>query len=754
MSASPAAALLDPAGTGAGSVAAAAAELIGPLSGAATPTALPWADQASSRIEVGAGLRYPLLLVTLLADLGQESVAVTAAVQPAGGGGSQDQPPVRFEPWTPAGSALPAFAPAAGPDGLAGGFTLTCTAQQSTAGGQAVQLSPAELAATIRVNLIQGLLGRVLTVLLTEKAALRRAAREITAVRALDIASGPTLDRIGADLSCARFRDELVWDATRGAPGAVPLSPAGTAEDDASFRSRLRVLRGVRLPSPAWVDTMLNGAGDPSSPGSGWLADTGTTQRVKVDETANPLYLAFRLVSPGDATGPAELLQAVRQVHLIWPAGSTDGDTAHQGRMLPPPVRDWVSAARAVLASWQLPAGQPVAPALATAMQALDQRCTQLGSRPWPSLLAGQSDGGGSRFELGLGALLAAPDPAKLDAAVAAADTLGDPNLVAQPRATDPAGTWLLTACGFRTAEPVADGTVFISAAPMGPLELGLTPAPAGADVPIGVTATLVSAADAALDTPMIQVVAAVTAQGTPAVADPAALLAGIQPPPAGSGLPAALAGLGLVPVSDVQGFQQQLATVSARDYAVFDLGAAATTQLLTDQGPLDRLLTAAAAAGASSVVPVVTAAGTLALILGVAGLPLAGSNLAGRHTVLFRWQVRGLASTPVDLAPRRGPSVQVRWPGNGVSIVSCIAQVRTGANDPYEWQPLVPAGALLTLRQYEHLMNITELVTPIGVRADTWDLRQHHVDVNGSGQAHPLPPAAARSYRHYRGAR
>ena len=752
MSASPAAALLDPAGTGAGSVAAAAAELIGPLAGAATPIALPWTDQATSRVEIGVGLRYPLLLVTLLADLGQETLVVTTAVQ-SSGGGPQGQAPVRFEPWTPAGSALPAFAPTAGPDGLAGGFALTCQAQRIPAGGPAVQLSPADLAAIIRVDLIQGLLGRVLTVLLTEKAALHRAAREITAARALDIASGPTLDRIGADLGCARFRDELIWDATRAAPGAVPLSPPGTAEDDASFRSRLRVLRGTRLPSPAWVDTALNGAGDPSGPGSGWLADTGTTQRVRVDETANPLYLAFRLVAPGDPDGPAKLLQAVRQVHLIWPAGSAAGDAAHQGRMLPQPVGNRVSAVRAVLAGWQLPAGQPVAPALAAAMQVLDQRCSQLGVRPWPSLLAGQSDDGGSRFELGLGGLLAAPDPAKLDAAFTAATALGDPNVVPRPRAADPAGTWLLTACGFRTAEPLADGTVFISAAPMGPLELSLTPAPAGATVPIGVTATLVSAADAAHDTPMVEVVAAVTAQGTPAVAQPAALLAGIQPPPAGSGLPAALAALDLVAVSAVQGFLAQLATVSARDYAVFDLGAAATTQLLTDRGPLDRLLTVAAAAGASSVVPVVTAAGTLALILGVTGLPLAGSNLAGQHTILFRWQVRGLAGEPVDLAPRRGPSVQVRWPGIGVSVVSCLAQVRTGANDPYEWQPLLPPGALLTLRQYEHLMNIVELVTPVGVRADTWDVRQHHVDVDGSGQAHPLPPAAARSYRHYRSA-
>ena len=753
MTTSPAAALLDPDGIGAGAVAAAAAELIGPLADAATSTALPWLDAASSRIEIGAGLRYPLLLITLLTDLNQETVTVTPTAEPAGGA-AQDRAPVRFEPWTPAGSALPAFAPSVGPDGLAAGFVISFSAERIPGDGPAVPLSAADLAGTIRVDLIQGLLGRVLAVLLAEKAVLRRAAREITAARSLDVASGPTLDRIGADLGCVRFGDELVWDATREAPGAVPLSPPGTAEDDASYRSRLRVLRGVRLPSPAWVDTALNGAGDPSSPGSGWLADTGMTQRVSVDEAANPLYLALRLVAPGDPDGPAKLFEAARQVHLIWPAGSADGDTAHQDRMLPQPLQAQVTAARVVLAGWQLPAGQPVAPALAAAMQVLDERCTQLGARPWPSLLAGQSDDGGSRFELGLGGLLAAPDPAKLDAAVAAAAALGNPILTARPRGTDPAGTWLLTACGFRTAEPLPDGTVFVSAAPMGPLELGLTPAPAGAIVPVGVTATLASAADAAHDTPMVQVVAAVTALGTPAAADPATLLAAIQAPPAGSGLPAALAGLDLVAVSQVPGFLQQLASVSSRDYAVFDLGAAATTHVLTDTGPLNRLLTAAAAAGASSVVPVITAAGTLALILGVTGLPLAGSNLAGQHTVLFRWQVRALAGAAVDLAPRRGPTVQVRWPGDGISVVSCVAQVRTGANDPYEWQPLLPAGSLLTLRQYEHLMNIAELVTPIGVRADTWDLRQHHVDVDGSGQAHPLPPAAARSYRHYRSTR
>ena len=89
----------------------------------------------------------------------------------------------------------------------------------------------------------------------------------------------------------------------------------------------------------------------------------------------------------------------------------------------------------------------------------------------------GSSDDGGSRFELGLGALLSAPDPAVLDAAVAAAEALGDPGLVPQPRSVDPAGAWLLDACGLRTVELTPDGTVFVSTLPMGPLVVDWSPA-------------------------------------------------------------------------------------------------------------------------------------------------------------------------------------------------------------------------------------------------------------------------------------
>src|SRR5690349_3309408 len=156
--------IVDAGGVGAGSVAVAAAELIGPLAGAATPVALPWAGQSTVEVEVG--LRYPLALVTLLADLELQAVVVTVTASQAGGA-PQVQAPVRFEPWTPAGSALPGFVPAAGPDGLAGGFTLSCAAERLAPDGTAAPLDPATV---VRIDLVHGVLGRVLAVLLTEKA--------------------------------------------------------------------------------------------------------------------------------------------------------------------------------------------------------------------------------------------------------------------------------------------------------------------------------------------------------------------------------------------------------------------------------------------------------------------------------------------------------------------------------------------------------------------------------------------------------
>lgn len=755
--------MLDPAGVGAGSLAAVASELIGPLSTAATPQPVPLQPAPSgqpmglAQAVVNVATRYPLALFTLLTDLNGETLTVTPGIQLASGP-QQPQPAVTFAPYSAAGTALVAVVPAVDAKGAAGPFTVLAQGTRVASDGfAAVQLTVQELAGVVRVDLVQGQLGRLLTVLLDEKGRMRRTGRQIRAMRALAAATGNALDRIGGDLSCPRFSDELFWDAQRFTPGTRPLQPPGTREDDASYRARLRVLRGVRLPSPPWIDSVVNGPGGAGTSGAGFMADAGLSTRVTVDESVNPQLLAMRLVAPGEPGTVEALLDAIRRVHLIWPAGSTTGDTLHGQRLLPPDVVAAVTKQRAALATWQLPDGQPVAPALAAALSQLNDRCVQLNARPWARVTAGQSDTGGSRFELGLGALLAAPAAAQLDAAVSAATILNDPALVPEPRSADPAGAWLLDACGLRTAEQGSDGTVFVSTAPMGSLTIDVTPG-AEAATPLTMTARLASAADANHDVPMVAVIRALASQQLTSAADTSALLSAAQPTTAVPGLATALASRGLPGVTAVADFVRQLSSFAARDYAIFDLGSARTSAAIATPTQLTSLLTLASQAGASSVVALATGSGTLALMFGVAGLPLAGANLAAQHTLVYRWQVRALAqdptSTPAGLQPLRGSTVTVPFAGQGISVVSCLVSQRTGANDPYEWRATLPDGVLLTLHQYEHLLNIVELATPVGVRADTVAIRTQHVDVDGSGKATPLTPAAARSYRHYRLAR
>jgi hypothetical protein len=732
--------------SGAGSLTAMSRELIGPFGGAVTPQPLPWDDRpASAEVTVTDITRFPLLLITLLTDLdGDRVVAVPRLLDPG-----TDQPPLTFAPWSQTGSSLPAFVPEVDGAGAAAGFRIGVTVTRTAPDGTVTALAASDVRRAVRVDLVQGLAGRVLAVMFAEKARLRRTGREIAAMRALALARDSALDRLGADLRCPRFADDLVWDPVRRSPTTQPLSPPGRREDDVSYRARLRLLRGLRLPTPGWADSLLNGTG--SDPGR--LADVGFTGRMEVDESPNVVLLALRLVAPGLEQGRATLLDAIRQVHLIWAAGSADGDTAHARRMLPQRVADRITDTRAALARWSLPAPQPVAPALADALETLDTRCQQLAARPWPAVLAGQNDDGGSRFELGQGAMLAPPDPAALDAAVAAAGQLGDPGLVARPRSHDPAGTWLLSACGLRTAEPTSEGTIFVSTLPMGPLVIDLAPGPV-APLPQTATAHLVSPTDAAHDAPLVAVVAAMAARQLTPVADVNAMLAAMQPAAAAPDAVRALGAEGVPAATDVAGFRQQVGAVSDRLYTAFDLGPAGTAALTTDPSEVAGTLAAAATAGASSVVALVTGADTVALLFGVTGLPLGGSNLAARQTVLYRWQVRGLAGDGVRIEPRRGPTAQIYAPGVGISVLSCIAHVRGLGNDPYEWSVTPADGALLSLRQYEHLMNLVTLVTPIGVRANTWQLRQQHVDVDGSGMPFPLMAAAARTFRQYRAAR
>ncbi|WP_428341214.1 hypothetical protein [Mycobacterium sp.] len=728
-------------GPGAASLAAASNELIGPFSGAVQPQQMPWIN--GTDFDSGGVTHWPLVLVRVLTDLQEESLVVTVSVK------NGPDTVCTFAPWTEQGSELVAHVPATDARGAADAFIGTVAVTRTLA-GVSTALGPDEVVAAVSVDLTQGLLGRLTAVLVAEKARLRRQSRELRAARVLVHAHDSALDRLGEELSVPRLTDRITWDAAGGRISTAALP--NNREDDADYRSRLRVTRGVRLPSPVWIDANVNGPGAVSEHGSGWMADVGLTDRITVDEAQNPLFVAFRLVAPGIANGRQKLLNGIRNTHLIWPASSAAGDTAHAARLEPPAVAARVAGARASLKALKLPATQPVAPALAFALQRLDQLQTTLGVRLYSSILSGQRDDGGSRYELGFGAQFAGPTQnADLAAAVSAAKNHPELGLTASEPKDDPVAAWLLTACGLRTVQRLEDGTVYVSSLPVGGLVVDLTPTPESA-VPITLAARLETGDGSTLDAPLAGVVKALNAAGL-ATTNPAPVLAFMQASAKVPNIDTALANLRLprVTAAEVADVKGRFAVIANRDYAAFDLGAAQTAAIADDPNKLATIATAAARSGASSLLPVITAAGTLALVLGVVDLPLAGNNLAAQHTVAFRWQSRSLDGTPARLSTRRGATTQVVGAGTGIGFVTCLAYVRTGANDPYQWRPTLPDGVLLDLRQYEHLMNIVERVTPVGVQANTWGIRQRHVDVDGTKKATPLGPAAARTYHRYR---
>lgn len=736
----------DPAGLpGAASLHAVADELTAPFEGSVRPRTLPWgpldASTGERTLSLPTGAHHPMVLLRLLSDVdGATTVGATITADVAG---AVPGVPLRWGPWTAAGTQLVAAVPAVDAQGTAGALTVAVRCSTIVAGAAPLPRDPDAL---LVGELVTGVLGKLLLVLTQEKARMRATAREVAAARTLRWARAAALDRHGSDLGAARFRDRLVWD---GAARTVTLAPRAEAEADETYRARLRPLRATLVRSPETARAWLTGtAGNrplpraperpsPAPATPGWLADVGITGELVADERQDPLLLGIRLVPDGAAR--TALLDAVRRTHLVWPGGSAPGDAAHAGRLLHPDVATRQTTARAVLADLGLPADEPVAPALAGALVRLTRLQEALGARPFTALVQGQRDDGGSRFELGLATRLAAPDPGALAAAAAAARSR--PDLDPLPDGEDAHGAWLLHAAGLQTAHPLADGTVLTATRALQGLVVDVQDA--------AVAARLEAPGDPRTSAPVAALTARLTADGATVL--PGSALADIRPAASVPALASVVARLDLPQAVDVDDLRVRLAALDPGTWVLADLGAATTTAVTDDLEHLAGLLVRWARTGASSALPLVTAAGTLAVALSAGPLPLAGANIASRHGVAYRWYTRSLRGTAPTLGAQAGPRVPMISPGDGVGVVLCVAHVRTGHNDPYEWRPSLPAGRLLTLEQYEHVMNVVELLTPMGVRADTWSLRRRHVDVDGSGLPTPLPPSAARTYRRYR---
>jgi hypothetical protein len=151
-----------------------------------------------------------------------------------------------------------------------------------------------------------------------------------------------------------------------------------------------------------------------------------------------------------------------------------------------------------------------------------------------------------------------------------------------------------------------------------------------------------------------------------------------------------------------------------------------------------------------TSLLPLVTTAGDVLLVVGAMPLPVAGINLFEQLSSSFRWYVVPLQGAPAEVKAV-GSTTEVVPSGNGLFAVVALGYARRGLTDPYEFRVELPPDALLTLEQYEYLMNLLDHVYPSGVRVNTWTIRQNHVDLKGDGKVYTLDPAISRTYRAFR---
>lgn len=153
---------------------------------------------------------------------------------------------------------------------------------------------------------------------------------------------------------------------------------------------------------------------------------------------------------------------------------------------------------------------------------------------------------------------------------------------------------------------------------------------------------------------------------------------------------------------------------------------------------------------GISAALPLVLAGGAVVLVVAVIGLPQSGVNLSGQPSTGFRWY-----DVPIDgpggIIQTVGAQTTLLPTSEGLSALVAVGYARVGLTDPYEYRPELPDGVVLSPPQYELLMNLLELATPVGVRVNTYSIRKQHVDLNGDGQPDDLDPTVSRTYRKFR---
>ncbi len=745
--------------------------LSGPLTAGAVQS--PLALDNTGRVMTTWDTREPLVLISPLRSLLDEEWHIQPVLDPDGAATSL--PGVHFASHTEQRAALPLYRPPVVPDTQrAGPFTIAL-ALTVTVDGTPSAVAAHTICDYVAVDLVEGLMGRMLTILGAEKARIRRLARAIQAMRQLRYAEDDALDQMGADLGVPRFAEDLLYQKD-GSGGDIVT--ATRREPDAEYRHRLAIYRPFLMPTHAHVLAMLNGPGDDTDPNAGLLGDIGLKERFRLLETDNEFAIAVHLIAVGDPQIRLNFLNYVRDAYLIFPANTAANNNRHARRFMPQVHKDAITALRKRLRGgydFADPA-MGVAPLLATSLDRLARVRDRLGhANRWPVLRA-QDETGGSRYEMGFGVDVRVPDPGELDdlaaQVTAGAGAAEDDDISAllssltpQPSADDPEGAWLLEACGFRTVHRLDAARMYLSHLPTFGLTIsGNNVTDVGTDVPL--EARYHAPGDPGQNVILVEGIAQAAAQwtgaGQPAfdVLDDATAQAAWQQAVslANSDNAALVFRAATLPVvNDADYVVERLQKLPGELVQTVRLSVQQSQAILNLDGSaiddLHDLVTLFKNNRIVSVLPLVTSANRVLLVLGAIGLPQAGINLSLRRATGFRWYVVPIEGSGGDISTLGSRTTFSPW-HIGLCAIVVLGYARRGLTDPYEVRVELPDDALLNLKQYEFLMNLLDHMHPIGVEVNTFSLRTEHVDLNADGAVDRLSPTVSKTYRQFRRAR
>lgn len=708
--------------------------LTAPLGAGAVRTTLD--IDAAGKIHVPKS-RRPLLLISLLKGLKTDSLEIILDLN-----GLPSIDPVFFAPFSPEGALLPIWCGDEGANATEGILRAKL--------GMAA-IPAADLASLFRLDLVEGNLGRLLSVLGDEKVRLRREMARLAAMRSRDFAAEDALDRIGIDLGVPRLETAPRWD-----PGHDEIISEAAPESDIGYRKRLHAWRPFLAPTPAAVRKLLQQV-DP---------------RIIVQESETAMAVSVRFIgSSADASDPARayLIGRLRADRLVFLNDRGKGAALHTVRPATTEGRAQEAAIRSRLATaFAAEAEAAVAPRLARALDRAARILIALGAEQQIVIARAQDAEGGSRFEAGMGVLIRLPSVAEADALrtamlkAAVAPSGNDPiahQLIQEAAATNPSPgdrtlAWLWSAAGFATIHQVDQDSLYLSHLTSG--GLAIETQRAGNIVTLravfhapgdtGHSAAL-QRAIRQLDSLDVETIRLMTAGMTRirlasvidlAATDPANNILAAAGLPAGTKGKAAVTALNQIPPDLWVAFDVE--TSLAADVRTGN--PAATVGLA-------KLVAALRQAGFVSALPLPNSTNGLCILASVVSLPTAGVNLGERIATGVRWLMVPLAGQPT-LRNASGFTTELSVPAGSLAAVVALAYVRDGTPDPYEVEIDLPDGELLDLAGYEQLMNALERSHPIGVQINTWRLRQQHVDLDGDGHADPLPPRLARHYRQF----